>query len=488
VGDRNLSRFVWPGFFGLLALGWLALVVTALLNYPGNGFLFLLFVASYTLMAGLALPKPRLYGYTFLAAFLFLGFCAKSAAYLSLGIPLVEPTGAFDGSGHAWDSALAPAIAGSGAVIVIRLLHLINFRNQPKAASPLGLPPPAWYVRFRFPVLGASIAGLVALDVLNFFLALFQVGVAPGVILPAHLSAVVEWLFVAGLAMWAATLVGWEAQLSPARLGSILLIPLTEAFGSISTLSRSWYLFRATSYLLVAAEFPAFLRAHLARPWRAFFLVGLPVAFGVYLAGVSVLRIAVYPANYELPTSSNAPVLPEHGQITNAKLQIAARELSLLAVGRWIGIEGTMAVSSYPGVSTHFFESALREKPSIGEFALYQRLAGSYRTTNGFVFLTTPGAIAILDFSGSLPLVVVGMGLLTAVLIVFEIGTSRLLGNAFTVSIVAMSVANAIAQMQFPYLFVVFLIEQAVAVAGLALISRVVSRRRDARAPRPLST
>jgi hypothetical protein len=487
---KRRYTFPWLAVLGLVTLIWLGLVLAASLNYPGNQFVFLLFVASYTLMLAIAFPRPRLYGYTFLAAFLFLGFCLKSVAYLGLGMALVEPTGSFDGSGYAWDSALSPAIAGSVAVIAIRLLHLVFFRSQSKAASPLGLPPPPWYMRLRIPVLVASVAGLVLINMLNLVFALYQIGISPRLVPPGHLSVLIEWLFVIGLAMWASTLVGWEAQVSPGRFGSILLIPLGEAFGSVSTLSRSWYLFRGISYLLVAAEFPTFFRTHLARHWRLVLLVLLPVGFAAYLTGVSLLRIAVYPVDFQVPgaaaSASPAPsptpavrpqVLQVPGQVTNTRLQLAARELGLLVVGRWIGIEGTMAVSSYQGLSYDFFQRALTEEPSMGESALYQRLAGSYRTTNSFVFLTTPGAIAVLYYSGSLPVVAIGMAIITALLISFEMAAARLLRNAFTVSIVAMSVANAIAQMQFPYLFGVFLLEQAVAVAALVLISRVTWSR-----------
>jgi hypothetical protein len=514
-GDGLRLRFASRLVLVLIAVSWLMLVLKASLNYPGSRWVFLLFASSYVLMAALAVPKPRLYGYTFLAAFLFLGFCAKSVAYLGLGLALVEPTGAFNGSGRAWDLALLPAIAGSGAVIAVRVLHIIRFRSQRKAASPLGLPPPAWYVRRRQPVLAASVACLLTLNALNLFLALYQTGVSPRLVFPAHLSVFVEWLFVAGLAMWAATLVAWEAQLPYARFGWSLLIPFTEALASVSTLSRSAYAFRALSYVLVTAEFPAFFRARLARHWRSLFLVLLPVGFAVSLAGVSVLRVSVYPLDYlsaatplgpspgtapaptvpaptaptptaptpTAPVSTSTPAPVVAAKVTNSRLQIAARELSFLVVGRWIGIEGTMAVSSYPGLSTDFFQRALREKPSVGESGLYQRIAGStYHTTDRYVFLTTPGAIAVLDFSGSLPAVAAGMGILTALLISLEIVTARVVGNAFIVSIVAMSVANAIAQMQFPYLFLVFLLEQAVAVAGLGLISRI-RWSRDPRAP-----
>jgi hypothetical protein len=173
------------------------------------------------------------------------------------------------------------------------------------------------------------------------------------------------------------------------------------------------------------------------------------------------------------PTAGSVPV-----RITNTRSQEAAREVGLLVVGRWIGIEGTMAVSSYPGLSVDTFRHALTESPSIGEAAFYQRLAGStYHTTAQYEFLTTPGAIAILYYSGSLAIVPLGMGLLTALLIAFEMVTSRFSGNALTVSIVAMTLANAIVQMQFPYLFLVFLVEQAVAVAALGLLSRSFSWR-----------
>jgi hypothetical protein len=478
TGASLLLRFVFPSVLGLIALSWLLLVLIASLNYPGSRFLFLLFVTAYTLMAALAFPKPRLYGYTSLAAFLFLGFCAKSVAYLGLGIALIEPTGSFDGSGHAWDSALLPAIAGSGAVIAIRSLHVIVFRRQRKAASPLGLPPPRWYSRLRMPVLAVSVGGLVTLNVLNLIFGFSQIGVSPRA-LPAHLSVFVEWLFVAGMAMWAATLFGWEVQLSSARFGPLLLVPFTEAVASVSTLSRAAYLFRALSYLLVAAEYPAFVRARLARHWQVLFLVLLLVGFAVHLAGASVLRVAIYPHNYRIPVAGPAPTVTPPAvsapaQATDTRLRLAAGQLSSLVVGRWIGIEGTMAVSSHPGLSIYVFQRALRESPTVGESALYQGIAGSYRTPNGFVFLTTPGAIAVLDYSGSLPAVAVGMAFLTALLISFEIAASRLLGNAFTLSLVAVNLANAIAQMQFPYVFLVFLIEQAVAVAALALISRII--------------
>jgi hypothetical protein len=476
---------------GLASVIWMALVLAATMAYSGNRFEFLVFALLFMVMVALAIPRPRLYGYTLLAAFLFLGFCAKSVAYLALGIALVEPTGGFDGSGHAWDSALLPAIAGSAGVITIRVVHLATRMSERKADSPFGLRPPAWYQWMRIPVLAASFAGFVVLNGLNLVLALYQIGVIPKLVLPAHLSVVVEWLFVAGLAMWAATLIGWEAQVRSSRLGSLFLIPFGEALASVSTLSRSSYLFRAISYLLVAAEFPGFFRARLTRRWRVLFLVIVPVGLAIAIAGVSLLRISVYPVDSaQTPaiagaspgastgSTSSPPAIGNPTPVAQGtRLQFAVREVGLLIVGRWIGIEGTMAVSSHPGLGVDTLRRALTESPSVGEASFYQHLSGSaYHTTGQYEFLTTPGAIAILDYSGSLAVVATGMGLITALLIAFEMAASRLLGNALTVSIVAMTLANAAVQMQFPYLFFVFLVEQAVALLALGLISRGIWR------------
>ena len=43
-------------------------------NFAGNPYLFLLFDVSFLALAALALPKPRLYSYTFIAALMSLRF------------------------------------------------------------------------------------------------------------------------------------------------------------------------------------------------------------------------------------------------------------------------------------------------------------------------------------------------------------------------------------------------------------------------------
>jgi len=473
-----------------MGLTLLALAVLALRHYPGGGLVFAAFLVINLGMLALAAPKPRLYGYTFLATFFFLGFCAKTVANFALGIPMVEPTGHFDGSGRAWDASLEPAIAGAAAIALIRFVHLMIFRNRRGVAS-LGHPPPAMYVRWRLPVVIGSVAAILVLNAINLRLAFYQIGVSPRVILPLHLSVPVEWLFVSGLSLWAATLIGWEAGMAGERLGPALLLAMTEALASVSTLSRAAYLFRALPYVLVVIENPREFLSRLSKKWLVFFVAALPAGLLISVAAVSLLRLAIYPlitqtgqlapSGRPISTASPSVAPPQPVVIPTAKpilppvgedrLKFVGREVGLSVVGRWIGIEGTMAVSSYPGRNMNLLFRALRENPAAGESAIYQQISGSsYQTTSQYVFLTTPGAIAVLYYSGSLLVVFVGMGLLTALLIAFELVASNRLANGLTTSIMAIALANAIAQLNFPYLLAVLFLEQAVAVLLLSFI------------------
>ena len=119
-----------------------------------------------------------------------------------------------------------------------------------------------------------------------------------------------------------------------------------------------------------------------------------------------------------------------------------------------------MTLSSYPQLGADLFEQSLREDPSTGETSLYQRMAGSYyKTDSQFNFGTTPGVIAVLSYSGSAVLVFVGLSSITALLVLVEVAAKRLVRNPFVVSMAGLILANAISQMNFPYLFVIFLFE-----------------------------
>jgi hypothetical protein len=486
-----------------------SLTIVAAFNYPGQPVIFWGFVTLSCLMVVLVAPKPRLYGYTFLAVFLFLGFYAKTVALLGLGIALVEPTGNFDGTGASWDAAVAAGIAGCTGVVAVRVIHLTLSRfavSREHLTEPVGLHPPTWYLRYRIAVIAAFMASIIGMGALNLLAALYEVGVVPRLVLPLHLNVLTSWVITTGFALLAATLFVWEVRLYPQKGGLRLMIPFVEAIVSLSTLSRAAYLFRALPYLAVLAENRAFYKHALTIRWRRAWLLLLPAGFVLSLIGVSVLRTVIYPSAppefpatavvatpspVETPTSIGTPSpigTPRTGSTPaenrpadrlTQRLTWAAHEISTMVVGRWIGIEGTMAVSSYQGRGLSLFGHALLENPRTGESSTYQRISGSsYNTSDKFVFLTIPGTVAILDYSGSLPLVALAMAVLMGLLLIFEVVALRLLANPFAVAVLSLTLANAIAQADFPYLLLVAFLEQCAAVGLFGILLRMGGRTR----------
>jgi len=124
--------------------------------------------------------------------------------------------------------------------------------------------------------------------------------------------------------------------------------------------------------------------------------------------------------------------------------------VAALAVDRWIGMEGVMAISAYPGKSAELFKTALTERSGLGEVPLYQRVCQSiYQALDltKFQFASLPGAAAFFYYSGSLLFVFAGMLGLALAALWGEHLVSYLTGNAILCALVGMNAANAIAQL-----------------------------------------
>lgn len=134
-----------------------------------------------------------------------------------------------------------------------------------------------------------------------------------------------------------------------------------------------------------------------------------------------------------------------HYQIDTGSLP---RILSL-AVDRWIGLEGVMAVSAYPEKSNKLLLDAITEKRGIGTTTKYQEIANShYRwvDANIWQFASLPGAAAFFYFSGSLWVVMSGMAIFALVLQVSEQLIFRLTSNPLLCSMFGLTLANTITQ------------------------------------------
>lgn len=127
-----------------------------------------------------------------------------------------------------------------------------------------------------------------------------------------------------------------------------------------------------------------------------------------------------------------------------------AGRLFALGVDRWIGMEGVMAISSYPQKGNALFLTALTERSGLGEVTLYQKICQSiYQNSdkNKYQFASLPGAAAFFYYTGSLWAVFFGMLFLTLLAIYSEYLVYYLTGNVLLCALVGMNAANAIAQL-----------------------------------------
>lgn len=457
----------------------------ALLWYPGSMAIFLLFDFSFLAMLFLALPQPRSYAYIFFSAMLFLGFWLKLMVNMLLDINFLEPVGEFTGSAHEWDWALLVASIGAIGIIIARVVHLlVAIRFSHTGVSDIRVNNvPIWYLQFRRLIWVISILLMIGLNVINLQTAFYQIGVNPKLVLPAHFNVVLAWLINIGFALWFAVLIHWDWKSKPNTLANNLLVPILEALiSSTSTLSRSLYILHAVPYLLTFAEKWQSMHTTLVKRARTRLLVLCALCFLISLICVSWLRINVYYLGYDpvfvtVELQKRIKRVPVFGVTLDKQVASMNNQLINLIVRRWVGLEGVLAVSSHANLGADLFLDSIREDPRKGNHSLYQLISKSpYEESESFTFLTLPGIIAILYYSGSLLIVFAGVIFVLLLMFVTEWFALRVTGNLFLQSVVGMAMANVVCQLNFPYLGAVFFAQLWVAIGFIWLLQRMPSK------------
>jgi hypothetical protein len=463
-------------------------------GYEGSFLIYLAFNAAFLLLPVLALPRPRLYVYTFFTAFLFLGFWLKAVVQAGWDIGYIEPTGDFAGTPAQWDAALLMATCAALGVAGARLIHLVLARRSGRHLSPpRHEPAPAWFVRYRRPVWIASIALIAILNALNVQLAFFQIGVHPSLILPLRLNVLTAWLINIGFALWVAALVWWEFRARPRSFPVALVAPMFEAFSSsVSALSRLIYLIHAGPYWVALWERRRDVGRSLRKTTMTLLTAGFLAFFCMSVLLVLLLRVLDYhdfstlvprdSANHQALTAKERPALSEKLTLLDDEIvlkhyaSVVAYEVPHLFVHRWMGLEGVLTAVSVPEPGRDLFVAALTDDPKLGYDSFYQRLARSpfVQDRGGrLTFLSNAGIVAILSFSGSLAVVGLGMMLITGVLLATEWVAERATGNPFFLAVAAGGLASVFSQTTFPYLSLVFVVQLWVAIAFVAAAERL---------------
>jgi hypothetical protein len=435
--------------------------------YPGSNLVFFFFNACFFALVALALPRPRLYVYTFAVAFLGLGFWLK-VIYHALAAPgFVEPVGDFSNTSAEWDSALLVAACGALGVTASRLAHLWWFRSAIESDRIQAKGPPRWFVRSEKSIWLLTIFLIIVINAANLHFAFYQIGVRPKLLLPLRGHVLLAWLVNIGLALWVAALVWWHYQ-ARGTLGRGLLVPIVESFlSSTSAFSRINFLLHALPYAFAIADRRRQLLIAINRRWLYLLLAASLVLFMVAAVAVFSLRVYHY-YGYATDLPGNEP-LAGHIQRTISK------QVPLLFIHRWVGLEGVLAVGAAERSPKRLVE-VLVESPKISTESIFQRTAKTaYISENPeqFVFLANAGPVAILWFSGSLVIVFLGMAALAVVMFVTEEAACHWTGNPFLLALSGAALSNTIVQTTFSYLTLIFLVQLWLALAFLGALQRL---------------
>ncbi|WP_397412566.1 hypothetical protein [Polaromonas sp.] len=498
---------------------WVALFTGGLLTCSGNSLPYILFSLSALLMLASGVYRQTSYGYLFLVIFLWLGFWLKFTVHTILDIPYGEPIGAFNRLRQSWDDVL---FVGTVAHLGV-FLGWVFFRFAIGKSTMLAVtnkPVPAWYPAARKWLWVLMLLCLIGLPAANSIYGIMQIGLVPRTLLPWPLNAVVGWMVSMGLAMGIATLVWWELGMSKSSFALVSIILAEAVISTTTLLSRGVFIFHAIPTLLALYK----NRPELIRNFRqwSFFILLFALFFGLSFVSVDALRSYFYP-DVRYSTTANqirltrlevlqgaigreegnkkagqvvddvlsklyaeqkqlekpAPAQPavterivvaappppptSMASLSSRAGEVAVRFLQL-AIGRWIGLEGVMSVQAYQDKGTDTLLRAAKEKREAGKTTLYQEVSKShYRWTdpNVWQFASLPGAAAFLYYSGSMWVVLLGMGLFSAVVLVGEYLVFRLTGNPLLCALIGLALANTVAQMgiaprqDFPYYFMI---------------------------------
>ncbi|MGE8463275.1 MAG: hypothetical protein ACN6P0_19645 [Pseudomonas capeferrum] len=503
--------------------------VAAALNYPASLLPLLLNGALAALLVRSVLNNRTSFFSFFLLAFLILGCWAKLVLHFILDTQFIEPIGAFDDSPQLWDAAL---MALNITFATLLVCQTIASRQRPPVAISVDKPR-----ALLVPALWLAVALTGLLLALNFKYAILKVGTEPALKLPSVVYVLVSFMIAWGNLILLATLGYWLVQARRMKLEVLFYILILE--GAITAVSMGS---RAQMILHVAAPFVVYLThsrelvtalrvvqwVRILAVTAALFVaslllvsadrlhsfaqarpVGAPVAVSSQLLASAANQTSAQP-NLALGgmtlvpadaaqavTAMLAPAMPllriatqavplpvmppeETAQIKRERWKGMLMELSKLVVDRWVGLEGVLAVVSHEDTGWPLFVRSLAERPESGTQAIYQRMSDAqYQTFENFTFMTIPGPIAILLYSGNLALLAGGLALLFLVGTLAERLASQLVGNIFTQATIGVALAYLVVQTNFPRVQFFFLIELVGFIAGLYLARILVT------APRP---
>lgn len=453
----NLEEVLSKGAIkALLVLFWglvLGLSALAYVKYPGQGFTYILFTIVSNLLLYFGFRKNAIFFDTFLGIFFWLGFWLKLTIRVAFSSGVFhEPVGFFDGSGVAFDRALLVASCGLSGFLLASYLREKFFFNHPEAIQDItqrGLL--GFYLNYRKFIWFGFAVLIVAIAITNAYLGIYQRGSITRTALPFGLNGVYKWLLLFGLASVSAQILRFEFEIRKRTFMPAIILGFLETLVSnVSLLSRGMILNGgALLYGVLASLKPYSVRSGL----RFFLASGLifSILFMGSVLAVNYLRSTVYLDYMTVDEGAGRTTHIQATHIQAAHIQAAHMMTTPLFIDRWVGMEGVMAVSSYPNLGWDLWKNALRETYNENETSFYDNnliesvYANTDKTKHHFISL--PGVVAFFFYPGSFLFLFASMFVLgsAAALIeafVFRVGGRNLILCALIAQVIAFRYAS----------------------------------------------
>lgn len=401
-----------------------ALSVCALLKYPGQAHIYLLFTVICNALLYSGFRKNAIFFDTFIGAFFWLGFWLKLTIRVTFmdGV-FHEDVGSFDGSGAAFDRALLVTCCGLLPLLLVSVIRErfgFSYPERLRATSNGGLL--RYYQHNRTKVLVGFSVLVVLVGVTNFYFGIYQRGELPRTIPPYGLRGVYTWLLLFGLASFSALILDFEFSLNRKTTFPVAVLALLEGFlTNVSMLSRGMILNSgALAYGVVRSMKAKSIRSS----YR--FLAGWLFAFGLLFAASVVL---VQHVRSKSEDSMGAKV-----DLSGIDSIAISRRMPVLLVDRWVGMEGVLAVSSYPKQGWDLWNEAWREvyAPQMSFYdARLSSAASDYRYVDmtKHHYISLPGIVAFCFYPGSFAFLFGCMFALGWIAVAVEIAVFKLGGG-----------------------------------------------------------
>lgn len=411
------------------------LFIFTILEYTGNKSIYLLFTVVSNTLLFYGFRKNAIMFDAFVGVFFWLGFWVK----LSIRVAFMdgqfrESVGHFDGTGGAFDYALLVSSCGFSGLIVasyIREKFIFVYPERITDENTKGLF--RFYQDNRKYILTGFIILFVFVAISNTYYGIYQRGTIPRTILPFGLSGIYKWLLLFGGASISALILKYEFTLNKKTTYTVAIICLLESFlSNVSLLSRGMIL--NTSALVYGVIKST--NIYNIKSSVKYLITSLLIFLILFISSVLIVNYARSSGFMKIFVGDNITMDKIHKnniQSFRENWKSNKRTTELLFIDRWVGVEGMMAISSYPDRGWGLWGEAWREKIIYNKLSFYDKniIESPYLNTDlsKHHYISLPGIIAFCFYPGSFIFLFICTFTLGIIATIIEISAYKLGGK-----------------------------------------------------------